>query len=148
MTARDDLWETVGLAVGSDWRTAVTQARSLGLDTIAVADPQAAAEARENFDGNVVEGQEAAVDASAATRPDTPPSPSTASSCSRPASARPSHLRLGESTYPARRTRRAGRKIRLVTELAAQPLLPVDSEHSALFQLVETRIRMRSNGSS
>ena len=54
VTARADL-ETVGVAVGRDWRTAVTQARSMGLETIAVADPQAASEARENFDGNVLE---------------------------------------------------------------------------------------------
>ena len=69
VTARADL-ETVGVAVGRDWRTAVTQARSMGLETIAVADPQAASEARENFDGNVLEGPDSAVEMIGLTRPD------------------------------------------------------------------------------
>ncbi len=135
VTARADL-ETVGVAVGRDWRTAVTQARSMGLDTIAVADPQAASEARENFDGNVLEGPDSAVEMIGLTRPDI-----VLNGIVGAAGLGPTVAALTGGIDVALANKESlviGGE--LVTELAAATgarLLPVDSEHSALFQLVE-----------
>ena len=62
--------DAVGLAVGRDWRTAVTQARGFGIGTIAVADEEAAAEAKANFDGTVLSGEGAARELIGLTSPD------------------------------------------------------------------------------
>ena len=135
VTARADL-ETVGVAVGRDWRTAVTQARSMGLETIAVADPQAASEARENFDGNVLEGPDSAVEMIGLTRPDI-----VLNGIVGAAGLGPTVAALTGGIDVALANKESlviGGE--LVTELAAATgarLLPVDSEHSALFQLVE-----------
>lgn len=135
VTSRGDL-ETVGLAVGRDWHTAVAQARSLGLDTIAVADPGAAAEARASFDGNVIDGIDAAVEMIGLTRPDI-----VLNGIVGAAGLGPTVAALTGGIDVALANKESlviGGE--LVTELAAATgarLLPVDSEHSALFQLVE-----------
>ncbi len=135
ITAREDL-EPVGLAVGRDWRTAVTQAKSLGLETIAVADPAAAAEARESFAGNVIEGGTAGVEMIGLTAPDI-----VLNGIVGAAGLGPTVAALTGGIDVALANKESlviGGE--LVTELAAATgarLLPVDSEHSALFQLIE-----------
>lgn len=134
--AGSDELEPVGLAVGRDWQTAVTQARGFGLDTIAIADPAAAAEARSNFSGSIVEGEAAAREMIGLTRPDIVLNGIVGAAGLGPTIAA---LTLGIDVALANKESLViGGE--LVTELARATgarLLPVDSEHSALFQLVE-----------
>ena len=46
----------MGLSAGSDWETLIEQAREYGVRRIALADPQAAALAGENWTGEMLSG--------------------------------------------------------------------------------------------
>lgn len=135
IAARDDL-EAVGLAVGSDWQTAVAQARGFGLTTIGVADPEGASEAQSNFAGTVLSGQSAARELIGATAPDI-----VLNGIVGAAGLGPTIAALTQGVDVALANKESlviGGE--LVTELASATgakLLPVDSEHSALFQLME-----------
>src|SRR5690348_7106475 len=61
----------VGLAAGRGWETTVAQAREHGVGTIALADPDAAAQAAAQWeDGQVFSGEEGVRELIAATEPD------------------------------------------------------------------------------
>jgi len=134
VAGRDDL-AVVGLAVGSDWPTGVTQARGFGVEHLAVADEGAAAEAARNFDGTVLSGEAAARELIGATGPDV-----VLNGIVGAAGLGPTIVALTQGIDVALANKESlviGGE--LVTELAAATgarLLPVDSEHSALFQLV------------
>ncbi len=137
--SREDL-VVVGLSVGSNWREAVIQAREAGARTIAVADPAAAAEAKAEFDGTVLEGEAAARTLIGACEPDIVlngivgaaglgPTIATLNAGLDLALANKESLVVGGD---------------LVTELArgtGSRILPVDSEHSAIYQLLEGESR-------
>jgi 1-deoxy-D-xylulose-5-phosphate reductoisomerase len=137
--SREDL-SVAGLSVGSSWREVVIQARESEAEFIAIADRQAAAEARTEFDGTVLEGEEAARMLIAACEPDIVlngivgaaglgPTIATLNAGLDLALANKESLVIGGE---------------LVTELArgtGSRILPVDSEHSAIFQLLEGESR-------
>ncbi len=137
--SREDL-AVVGLSVGSNWREAVIQAREAGARTIAVADPAAAAEAEAEFDGTVLEGETAARTLIGVCEPDIVlngivgaaglgPTIATLNAGLDLALANKESLVVGGD---------------LVTELArgtGSRILPVDSEHSAIHQLLEGESR-------
>ncbi len=137
--SREDL-AVVGLSVGSNWREAVIQAREAGARTIAVADPAAAAEAEAEFDGTVLEGEAAARTLIGVCEPDIVlngivgaaglgPTIATLNAGLDLALANKESLVVGGD---------------LVTELArgtGSRILPVDSEHSAIYQLLEGESR-------
>ena len=139
VASREDL-SVVGLSVGSNWREALIQAREAGADTIAVADPGAAGEARAEFEGTVLEGEAAARTLVGACEPDIVlngivgaaglgPTIATLNAGLDLALANKESLVIGGE---------------LVTELArgtGSRILPVDSEHSAIFQLLEGESR-------
>ena len=135
IAGREDL-EATGLAVGSDWQTAVAQARGFEVETIAVDDPEAAAEDRKNFSGNVLEGESAARELIGLTGPDI-----VLNGVVGAAGLGPTIAALTQGIDVALANKESlviGGE--LVTELASATgarLLPVDSEHSALFQLIE-----------
>lgn len=135
VAGREDLLP-VGLAVGRDWQAAVAQARGFGIETIAVADQAAAAEARGNFDGTVLEGEAAARELIGVSGPDI-----VLNGIVGAAGLGPTIAALSQGIDVALANKESlviGGE--LVTELAAATgadLLPVDSEHSALFQLIE-----------
>lgn len=139
VAGREDLLP-VGLAVGRDWQAAVAQARGFGIETIAVADQAAATEARNNFDGNVLEGEAAARELIGITGPDI-----VLNGIVGAAGLGPTIAALSQGIDVALANKESlviGGE--LVTELAAATgadLLPVDSEHSALFQLIEHEAR-------
>ncbi len=132
--SRDDL-EVVGLSVDSNWREALTQARESRARFVAVADAGAATEARNSFDGTVLEGEAGARTLIAACEPDIVlngivgaaglgPTIATLNAGIDLALANKESLVIGGE---------------LVTELArgtGSRILPVDSEHSAIFQLL------------
>jgi 1-deoxy-D-xylulose-5-phosphate reductoisomerase len=137
--SREDL-EVVGLSVGSNWREGVIQARESGAGTIAVADPEAAADARDGFEGTVLEGEASARSLIESSEPDLVlngivgaaglgPTIATLNAGIDLALANKESLVIGGD---------------LVTELArgtGSRILPVDSEHSAIFQLLDGESR-------
>lgn len=139
VASRDDL-SVAGLSVDSSWREALIQARESGARQIAVADRSSAAEARNAFDGTVLEGEAAARTLIAACEPDIVlngivgaaglgPTIATLNAGLDLALANKESLVIGGE---------------LVTELArgtGSRILPVDSEHSAIFQLLEGESR-------
>lgn len=132
--SRDDL-EVVGLSVDSNWREALIQATESRARFVAVADAGAATEARNSFDGTVLEGEAGARTLIAACEPDIVlngivgaaglgPTIATLNAGIDLALANKESLVIGGE---------------LVTELArgtGSRILPVDSEHSAIFQLL------------
>ncbi|MFA9399563.1 MAG: 1-deoxy-D-xylulose-5-phosphate reductoisomerase [Acidobacteriota bacterium] len=134
INARDDL-TVVGLAVDSNWEEAVVQARGAGAGSIAISDPEAARQAERSFDGTVLAGEAAARELIGALEPDLVlngivgaaglgPTVAALSAGIDVALANKESLVIGGE---------------LVMELARAKgcrLLPVDSEHSALFQLL------------
>ncbi|MCB0830841.1 MAG: 1-deoxy-D-xylulose-5-phosphate reductoisomerase, partial [Solirubrobacterales bacterium] len=135
IAGRDDL-EAVGLAVGRDWQTAVAQAKGFSVGTIAVADEASAAEAASSFDGTVLSGEASARELIGATSPDI-----VLNGIVGAAGLGPTIAALTQGIDVALANKESlviGGE--LVTELASATgarLLPVDSEHSALFQLIE-----------
>ncbi len=132
---REDL-EAVGLAVGRDWQTAVAQARGFGIQTIAVADEAAAEAARANFDGSVIAGEAAARELIGLTEPDI-----VLNGIVGAAGLAPTIAALTQGIDVALANKESlvigGELVTELTEATGAGLLPVDSEHSALFQLVE-----------
>ena len=136
---QDDL-EVVGVSVNSNWREAVIQARESGARTVAVADPGAAAEAETEFDGTVLAGESSARALIEVCEPDMVlngivgaaglgPTIATLNAGIDLALANKESLVIGGD---------------LVTELArgtGSRILPVDSEHSAIFQLLDGESR-------
>lgn len=134
INSRDDL-QAVGLAVGKSWQEAVLQARGAGAQFLAVADPEAAAAAEAEFEGTVLSGEPAARELIGACEPDLVlngmvgaaglgPSIATLTAGIDLALANKESLVIGGD---------------LIMELAratGSKLLPVDSEHSAIFQLL------------
>jgi 1-deoxy-D-xylulose-5-phosphate reductoisomerase len=139
INARDDL-EAVGLAVGKGWREAVLQAQGAGAKFLAVADPEAATLAAEQFDGVVLSGEPAARELIAACEPDL-----VLNSIVGAAGLGPTITALTAGIDVALANKESlviGGD--LVIELARATgalLLPVDSEHSAIFQLLSGESR-------
>lgn len=135
IAGRDDL-EVAGMAVGRDWHTAVAQAKGFGVRYLAVAEKAAADEARSSFEGTILSGEAAARELIGATEPDI-----VLNGIVGAAGLGPTILALTQGIDVALANKESlviGGE--LVTELASATgakLLPVDSEHSALFQLVE-----------
>jgi len=135
VAAREDL-VAVGLAVGRDWRTGVAQAKGFGVGYLAVADETAAAEAAGEFDGVVLSGESAARELISVAAPDI-----VLNGIVGAAGLGPTIVALTQGIDVALANKESlviGGD--LVTELASATgarLLPVDSEHSALFQLMD-----------
>ncbi len=139
INSRDDL-EAVGLAVCSNWREAVLQADGSAAPYLAVSDPDAASLAAGEFGGTVLSGEAASRELIGACMPDLVlngivgaaglgPTITALSAGIDVALANKESLVIGGD---------------LVTELARATgarLLPVDSEHSAIFQLLEGESR-------
>src|ERR1700742_3137745 len=134
ISASEDL-RAVGLAAGRGWETTVAQARQFGVEAIALADRDAAARAGEAWDGRVLGGEEGVRALIAATEPDLVLNGivgaaglgSTVAALSAGidvALANKESLVLG------------GELVMALAEATGARLLPVDSEHSALHQLI------------
>ncbi len=134
INGREDL-SAVGLAVGSNWQEAVVEARGCGAGFIAVRDENAAREAAEAFDGVVLSGEAAARELIGACEPDLLLNGVVGAAGLGPTIAA---LTAGIDVALANKESLVVGGD-LVTELAkatGAKLLPVDSEHSAIFQLL------------
>jgi 1-deoxy-D-xylulose-5-phosphate reductoisomerase len=125
----------VGLAAGRSWETTVTQAREHGVGTIALADPDAAARAGEAWDGRVFAGEEGVRELIAATEPDL-----VLNGIVGAAGLGSTVFALTAGIDVALANKESlvlgGELVMALAEATGARLLPVDSEHSALHQLI------------
>ncbi|HEX4730768.1 MAG TPA: 1-deoxy-D-xylulose-5-phosphate reductoisomerase [Solirubrobacterales bacterium] len=125
----------VGLAAGRGWETTVAQAREHGVGTIALADRDAAARAGECWDGRVLSGEEGVRDLIAATEPDL-----VLNGIVGAAGLASTVVALTAGIDVALANKESlvlgGELVMALAEATGAQLLPVDSEHSALHQLI------------
>jgi 1-deoxy-D-xylulose-5-phosphate reductoisomerase len=133
--ASDEL-RAVGLAAGRGWETTVAQAREHGVGTIALADPDAAAQAAAQWgDGRVLAGEEGVRELIAATEPDL-----VLNGIVGAAGLGSTVFALTAGIDVALANKESlvlgGELVMALAEATGARLLPVDSEHSALHQLI------------
>jgi 1-deoxy-D-xylulose-5-phosphate reductoisomerase len=131
---RSDGLEVVGLAAASSWELLLEQARRFGVERIALADPDAAARAAEHT--GVLAGAEGLVELITDTDCDLVLNALVGS-----AGLGPTVATLGEGIDLALANKESlvvgGELVTALAEATGAQLIPVDSEHSALFQLLE-----------
>src|SRR5215218_5243655 len=125
----------VGLAAGRRWERVVEQARDHGVPAIAVADADAAAAARNAWNGRVLEDEEGVRELIATSGADLVLNGMVGS-----AGLGPTIVALTEGIELALANKESlvvgGELVTALAEATDTRIIPVDSEHSALFQLV------------
>jgi 1-deoxy-D-xylulose-5-phosphate reductoisomerase len=134
VSGSEDL-EVVGLAAGSSWEPVVEQASRHGVPAIALAEPAAAERAGSAWDGRVLAGEEGIRELVAGSDADL-----VLNGIVGAAGLGPTIVALSEGIDVALANKESlvigGELTMALAEAAGARLLPVDSEHSALFQLV------------
>ncbi|HEU5062790.1 MAG TPA: 1-deoxy-D-xylulose-5-phosphate reductoisomerase [Solirubrobacterales bacterium] len=132
---RSEQLQAVGLAAGSAWEATVEQAREHGVPVIALADAGAAEQARSGWSGRVLTGEEGARELIATTEPDL-----VLNAIVGAAGLSSTIVALSEGIDVALANKESlvlgGELVMALAEATGARLLPVDSEHSALFQLI------------
>jgi 1-deoxy-D-xylulose-5-phosphate reductoisomerase len=127
--------QAVGLAAGSGWELSVEQAREHGVPTIALADPAAAASARGAWSGQVLEGEEGVRELITASGADL-----VLNGIVGAAGLGSTVVALTEGIDVALANKESlvigGELVMALAEATGARLVPVDSEHSALHQLI------------
>lgn len=134
--------EVVGLSAASRWEELVAQARAAGARRIALADPAAAERARSAWDGEVLEGPEGLTELVAGSGADMVLNALVGS-----AGLAPTVTTLAEGIDLALANKESlvvgGELVMSLAEGSGARLIPVDSEHSAIAQLVEAEQAQR-----
>jgi 1-deoxy-D-xylulose-5-phosphate reductoisomerase len=134
VAASDDL-QVVGLAAGSSWEAALAQARRFGVPTVALADEAAAKRAREDWDGRVLAGEVGAHELIAGSGADL-----VLNAIVGAAGLGPTVVALSEGVDVALANKESlvvgGELVTALAEATDARLLPIDSEHTALHQLI------------
>ena len=135
---RSEQLQVVGLAAGSSWEPLLDQARDFGVGRIALADPDAAARASEAWtDGEVLGGAEGLVELITAGDCDLVLNALVGS-----AGLGPTIATLGEGIDLALANKESlvvgGELVSALAEATGARIIPVDSEHSALYQLISS----------
>jgi 1-deoxy-D-xylulose-5-phosphate reductoisomerase len=134
VAASDDL-QVVGLSAGTSWEPLLEGARQHGVPTVALADPEAASRARSAWDGRVLEGEEGITELIADSGADL-----VLNGMVGAAGLGPTVVTLSEGIDLALANKESlvigGELTTALAEATGARLLPVDSEHSALFQLI------------
>jgi 1-deoxy-D-xylulose-5-phosphate reductoisomerase len=132
---RSDELQVVGLAAGSGWETVVEQAREHGVPAIALADGGTAERARGAWSGRVLTGEEGVRELIVSSGADL-----ILNSIVGAAGLGSTIVALGEGIDVALANKESlvlgGELVMALAEATGARLLPVDSEHSALFQLI------------
>ena len=132
---RSDQLQAVGLAAGSGWETVVEQAREHGVPTIALDDAEAAERARGSWSGQVLSGEEGIRELIVSSDADL-----VLNSIVGAAGLGSTIVALTEGIDVALANKESlvlgGELVMALAEATGARLLPVDSEHSALFQLI------------
>jgi 1-deoxy-D-xylulose-5-phosphate reductoisomerase len=127
--------QVVGLAAGRGWELTVEQAREHGVPAIALADPDAAARAGESWSGRVLAGEEGVVELIAGSGADL-----VLNGIVGAAGLGSTVVALTEGIDVALANKESlvlgGELVMALAEATGARLLPVDSEHSALHQLI------------
>jgi 1-deoxy-D-xylulose-5-phosphate reductoisomerase len=127
--------QAIGLAAGSSWEALLEQARQHGVPVVALADAGAAERARSAWDGRVLAGEEGIRELIAASGTDL-----VLNGMVGAAGLGPTVVALGEGIDVALANKESlvigGELTTALAEGTGARLLPVDSEHSALFQLI------------
>ncbi len=135
IVAASDELQVVGLAAGSSWEQLLGQARQHSVPTVALADTDAAERARSTWDGRVLVGEEGIRELIAASGADL-----VLNGMVGAAGLGPTIVALGEGIDVALANKESlvigGELTTALAEATGARLLPVDSEHSALFQLI------------
>jgi 1-deoxy-D-xylulose-5-phosphate reductoisomerase len=125
----------VGLAAGSNWERLVAQARDHGVPAIALADPRAAGEAGRSWKGRVLAGDEGIRELVAGSGADLVLNGMVGS-----AGLGPTIVALTDGIDVALANKESlvvgGELVTALAEATDARIIPVDSEHSALFQLI------------
>jgi 1-deoxy-D-xylulose-5-phosphate reductoisomerase len=136
VVAASEELSVVGLAAGRRWERAVEFARENGVPAIALADPEAAAAARRAWNGRVLEGEAGVRELVADSGADLLLNGVVGS-----AGLGPTIVALSEGIELALANKESlvvgGDLVTALAEATDTRIIPVDSEHSALFQLVE-----------
>jgi 1-deoxy-D-xylulose-5-phosphate reductoisomerase len=132
---RSDELQVVGLAAGSGWEAVLDQAREHAVPVIALADAEAAENARTGWSGRVLVGDEGIRELISSSGADL-----VLNSIVGAAGLGSTIVALAEGIDVALANKESlvlgGELVMALAEATGARLLPVDSEHSALFQLV------------
>jgi 1-deoxy-D-xylulose-5-phosphate reductoisomerase len=135
IVAASDELEVVGLAAGSSWERVLAQAEEHGVRSVAFFDPEAAKRARGAWSGQVLAGEEGIRELIASSDADM-----VLNGIVGAAGLGPTIVALGEGIDVALANKESlvigGELTMALAEATGARLLPVDSEHSALFQLI------------
>ena len=127
--------QAVGLAAGRGWEQALEQAREHGVPVVAIADEDGAERARGAWSGRVLAGEEGVRELIAVTEPDL-----VLNAIVGAAGLGSTIVALSEGIDVALANKESlvvgGELVTALAEATATRLLPVDSEHSALYQLI------------
>ena len=127
--------QVVGLAADSSWESLLGQARQHGVPTVALGDRGGAERARSAWDGQVLDGEEGIRELIASSGADL-----VLNGMVGAAGLGPTVVALGEGIDLALANKESlvigGELTTALAEATGARLLPVDSEHSALFQLI------------
>jgi 1-deoxy-D-xylulose-5-phosphate reductoisomerase len=127
--------QAVGLAAGSAWETVLERAREHGVPTVALADPEAAEQARAGWSGRVLSGEEGIRELIATSGADL-----VLNAIVGAAGLGSTIVALSGGIDVALANKESlvlgGELVMALAEATGARLLPVDSEHSALFQLI------------
>jgi 1-deoxy-D-xylulose-5-phosphate reductoisomerase len=133
---RSEALEAAGLSAGRNWERLVEQARATGVSTVALSAPDAAERAAGSLDGvKVLSGEAGVRDLIAATEPDL-----VLNAIVGTAGLGPTIVALTDGIDLALANKESlvvgGELVTALAEATGARILPVDSEHSALFQLL------------
>ncbi len=127
--------QVVGLAAGSRWETLLEQARQHGVPAVALADAGAAERARSAWDGRVLAGEEGVRDLIASSGADL-----VLNGMVGAAGLGPTVVALSEGIDLALANKESlvvgGELVTQLAEATGATIVPVDSEHTALHQLI------------
>ena len=127
--------QAVGLAAGSGWETVLEQAREHGVPVVAIADEDRAEKARSGWSGQVLSGEEGIRELIATSGADL-----VLNAIVGAAGLGSTIVALSEGIDVALANKESlvlgGELVMALAEATGARLLPVDSEHSALFQLI------------
>ena len=135
IVAASDELEVVGLAAGSSWERTLAQAMEHGVRAVALADEDSARAARGAWDGQVLAGEDGIRELIVSSGADL-----VLNGIVGAAGLGPTIVALGEGIDVALANKESlvigGELTMALAEATGARLLPVDSEHSALFQLI------------
>jgi 1-deoxy-D-xylulose-5-phosphate reductoisomerase len=135
IVAESEELQVVGLAAGTSWEALLEQARQHGVPVAALADGAAAERARSSWDGRVLSGEEGVRELIASSGADL-----VLNGMVGAAGLGPTVVALSEGVDVALANKESlvigGALTTALAEATGARLIPVDSEHSALFQLL------------